>query len=231
MLVEGSAWDVFNTDDAQVALLKGFNHGYYKAPYRNVALSLLGVTQHWPDADWYCYMEYDCLIGSESFKDDLLIADKSNVWCIGNDLRTNQKEKMPLVEAMLKEKFNETLYMLGACVFLNKRFIKRAVELNFFEKFLYCTNDFSNGFFPGYDGWDVSEHLLPTLAKHWGGEVQQFARWSKKLNCWAEGNYKKYPIRWRPDLFEHECKNAAIMHPVKDFDHPVRDAHRLKRDA
>lgn len=229
MLVEGSAWDVFNTDDAQVALLKGFNHSYYKAPYRNVALSLLAASQHWPNADWFCYMEYDCLIGSKSFKDDLLVADKSNIWCIGNDFRDNQKEKMPLVEAMLQEKFDEIFYMLGACVFLNSRFMKRATELKFFERFLYYTNDFTNDFFPEYSGWDITEHLLPTLAKHWGGEVQQFARWSKPLNCWADGNYEKYPIRWRPDLEEQECISAAIMHPIKEFGHPVRVSQRLKR--
>jgi len=229
MLVEGSAWSMFNTDDANVALLKGFNHSYYKAPYRNVALGLLAATQHYPSFDWYCYMEYDCLVGSKNFKTDLAVADKNNVWCLGNDLRSNQKEKLPLVEAMLQQKFDEVFYILGACIFLNKRFMKRATELNFFERFLYFTNDFSNDFFPGYNGWDVTEHLLPTLAKHWGGEVQQFAKWSKPLDCWAEGDYEKYPMRWRPDLTEQECKKATIMHPIKDLGHPARALQRLRR--
>ena len=67
--------------------------------------------------------------------------------------------------------------------------MQQAMKLNFFERFLYCIQMiFHNGFFPGFcDGWDLSEHMLPTLAKHWGGEVQQFAQdGAKELNAFRQ---------------------------------------------
>jgi hypothetical protein len=228
LLVEEAAWDIY-ASNPQVAMLKAFRHDFYKAPYRNVVLGLLAATQHWSDSDWFCYMEYDCLVGSDAFKMDLSVAERSNVWCIGNDYRTNQKERFPLVERILGEKIDEICYILGACIFFHRRFMQAANERNFFERFLYYTNDFQQDFFPDYDGWDITEHLLPTLVKHWGGEVQQFAKWSKTLGEWTEGDPRKYPIRWRPDLTDDECWEATIMHPIKAFDHPVRIRHRQRR--
>ncbi len=230
LLVDGAAWDQYESlPGIQVPMLKGFYHNYYKAPYRNVALGLMLMVKHYPAADWYCYLEYDCLIGSSVFKKDLLQAEKDNIWCLGADYRDKQKVSLPLIEAMLKTKFEESFYLLGAVMFLHKKFIQKAIELDFFSRFLTYTNEFKNGFMPGYTAWDATEHMLPTLAKHWGGGVGQLSKWSQKVGMWS-GNYRRYPIRWQPGLTEEdECVQASIMHPVKDMDHPIRAYHRKKR--
>jgi hypothetical protein len=237
LLVDGAGWHNFNPQIHNVNMLKGLYHGYPRAPYRNIILGLLAATQNWPNSDWYCYLEYDCLIGSSIFKKDLDLANKSNIWLLGNDFREKEERKVQLtwLESMLKTKFQEIVYLLGAVLFYNKKFIKKCIEENFFERFLYYTNDFTQGFFPGYHGgaaWDLTEHMMPTLAKHWGGKVTQFAKWCQTTRTWIGGNYKRYPIRWKPDLFlvEHEYLQAAIMHPLKSYNHPIREYHREKRN-
>jgi hypothetical protein len=236
VLVDEAGWHHFDPKAAPVNMLKGFYHGHYKASYRNVALGMLAMAQHWPDSDWYAYLEYDCLVGSSAFKQDLQIAADQGVWIIGNDYREQEqrKVKFPLIEKMLGKKIEEIVYLLGAVMFFNKKFIQKAMQENWFERFLYYTNDFRDGFFPGYHGpaaWDLTEHLLPTLAKHWGGKVSQFAKWKAEANMWLGGNYRRYPIRWQPELqlVEQEYLQASIMHPLKSYDHPIREFYRAKR--
>jgi hypothetical protein len=235
LVVDEVNWGMYATVECQASILKGFYHAYHRAPYRNVALGILNAVRQYPDSDWYCCLEYDCLIGSSSFKKDLQILDVNNVWCVGNDYRDKQTVEFPLIELMLNTKFKEIVYLLGACIFYHKNFIKKAMQENFFERFLYYTNDFKNGFFPNYEGkaaWDLTEHMMPTLAKHWGGDVRQFAKWSQNSGVWVQGNYRKYPIRWQPQLrfVEEEYLQASIMHPIKDFANPIREFHRKKRE-
>lgn len=239
LLIDGAGIHNFDQNKIPVPYLTGFRHGFGRSPYRNIVLGLMHAANQWPDADWYCYMEYDCLVGSSAFKQDLLKAQENNVWIMGNDFREKQEDqgkrsvKMDLVEAMLGEKFKEIVYLLGAFLFYNKDFIKKLKEENFFEKFLYLTNDFQKGWFPNYHGpaaWDLIEHLMPTLAEHWGGKVGQFAKWSDKTNSWVSGNFRRYPIRWQPQLFGNdESLQASLMHPLKDYNHPIREFHRNKR--
>lgn len=236
LLVDGAGWHHFYPKYSDnVCMLKGLYHNYPRSPYRNIVLGLMSAAKQWPDHDWYTYIEYDALVGSSSFKKDLELAAKSGVWLLGNDYREKQTVKFPLIELMLKTKFEEVVYLLGAVLFYHKNFIKKLMADNFLDRFLFYTNEFKNGFFPGYVGpaaYDLIEHLMPTLAKHWGGKVCQLAKWSQKFGTWVGGNYRRYPIRWQPDLFfvEHEYLQSAIMHPLKTFDHPVREFHRTKRE-
>ena len=81
-----------------------------------------------------------------------------------------------------------------------------------------------------YLPWLLLLLAMPTLAKHWGGNVDQFAKWSSQVGMW-EGNYRKYPIRWQPQIdFQEDFIQASIIHPVKNFDHPARVFHRDKRN-
>ncbi len=232
VVVDGVAYDKFTGVNLPAYKLKGFNHNWYKSPYRNIVLGLYTAATNWPDSDWYCYIEYDCLVGSPLFKKDLEEAEKDGVWCLGSDYRDKQTVDLSLLEKIVQGKFEEVVYLLGACIFYHKNFIKVALEKEFFQRFLFYTNPFQKGFFPLYDAWDLTEHALPTIVNHFGGKIRQFSSYNQNTGMWA-GNFRKYPIRFRPELTyeEQHFLQASIMHPLKSVDHPIRKYHRAKRNA
>lgn len=208
----------------------GFNHGFYKAPYRNITLGLMTAAKTW-SCDWYCYMEYDCLVASDQII-ETLTSLPLDVWCVGNDKRFDNM-KLELLELMLKTKFVQSGYFLGCCVFYRGDFIRKLATDDFFNRFLCLTNDFMNGFFPGFEeqgGYDLSEHLYPTMALHYGGKLHQLASWNRNLCCWS-GDFQHFPLRWQPDLTidDDPYRSACLLHPLKDYDNPIRSFHRLKR--
>lgn len=230
VVVDEANWHLFEDQEFEFHLLKGFYHNFYKAPYRNVVLGIATAARYWPDSDWFCYLEYDCLVGSSKFKKELELAEYKRVWCLGNDYRQKQTANLSYLEKIMNLKFEEIFYLLGACQFYHKDFIRKAQEEDFFSKFLFHTNSFKDSYFPFYQDHDLSEHLLPTLAKHWGGNVSQFARYFEHSGEWV-GNWRRYPIRYRPELYkEEEFLNASIMHPLKSYNHPIRAYHRARRE-
>jgi hypothetical protein len=266
-VMDGASWDGLDKDKFSSShLVQGLNHGLPNNPYRNVFFGLKQIYDKWPDKDWYCYLEYDCLVTSNSFESDLKKAEKSNYWVLGTDLRL-KRCKFPFVEKIIDKKFNETFYILGCFYFLHRNYIVALNDLNFFDKFLSLTNYFSNGFFPvGAYGsqngvvdpvFDISEELIPTLAYYLGGKIGSLSFWgdgsthphnvvagtnrmpttsrqskSDGNSLGWYGNYRKYPVRWRPDLNENEnFIESAIMHPLKTYDHPIRQYHRHRRNS
>lgn len=240
LIVDGGNWDNWGKNlVAPIYKLEGFYHGCNRAPYRNVALGIKQAWSMWGNkVDWFCYIEYDCLFGSSEFKNYLKVADEKGIWCLGNDYRMG-KFNFPLIEQMLRCKLGVSSYLLGCCVFYKNVFVEKLVESNFFEKFLYMTNEFSGGFFPHYEqqgGYDLSEHLYPTLAGKFGGKIGELACWDESSMSWR-GEFKKFPLRYRPDLCQINGENidlfkeASICHPVKDFSNPIREYYRKKRQA
>lgn len=233
VLVDGAVWDSWGKDIQLPAhKICGFVHNQPRAPYRNVAFGLMSLVNQWNDMDWYCYTEYDTLYANDLFKEDLAKASKQNIWCLGTNHRIGSF-KFPLIERMLGIELKESHYLLGCCVFFHRKFVKKLKQINFFEKFLQWTNEFRPPYFPGYDeqgGYDISEHLYPTLANHFGGKVGQLSSWSDHLATWERGNFLKYPIRWKPELTaDYPLYNASILHPVKQYNHVFRLLSRKKR--
>jgi len=226
LLVNGSTWEELKALELSVCKVRGFRHDVPKAPYRNVALGLKMVCEQWPTVDWYCYVEYDVLFASTRFQTNLRLAQDKNVWMLGNCGRVDEV-KLPLVEAMLGEKLKSTYYLLGCCQFFHRNFMEKLLEIDFFDRFLFLTNSFSDGFFPAYSGYDISEHLYPTLCRHFGGNVGVFATWDE--GKW-HGAYKYFPMRWKPEIDEI-FSEASIIHPVKSLNHPVRIYHRERRKS
>jgi len=232
LLVDGAAWEGWGKDvDLPVYKMSGFYHNFPKSPYRNITLGLMNTVKVFPDVDWYCYTEYDTLFASSAFKEDLERADKDGVWCMGNDARTGNIQ-LPIIENMLKTKINGSKYLLGCCIFHHRDYLHKLQELDFFNRFLYLTNDFTRGYFPGYEeqgGYDLAEHLYPTLANHFGGKVRGQAYFE---DAW-HGNYKRYPLRWKPDIdpTTENFPEASIIHPLKQYDHPIRQEQRKKRNG
>ena len=216
VLVDGVAWDKFKNVDLGVAKVKGFPHGKPKSPYRNVALALSTLIDLFPNHDWYHYTEFDVLFCSDRFKKSLKLAEEMKVWMLGNDGHVDSVN-MQLVEALIKDKFKSNYYLIGCCQFFHKDFINKLKEINFFEKFLNLTNSFSDGYFPLFNAYDISEHMYPTLCRHFGGNIGVFAHYDEYGN-W-HGSYKIFPVRWKPEI-NPETENfaeASIMHPIKTF--------------
>lgn len=230
VVVDGKNWSQFRDDDIPALKLDGFTHGKESAPYRNVCLGLMKAWESWgQSADWYVYMEYDCLVGSSETKEHLRMADEMGCWLLGNDHR-QEKRKMPFMERFEGSELNLN-YLLGCCMFFSRKFMKELADRNFFERFLKFTNFNNNISLLDARGknhmvYDLSEFLYPTLAVKYGGKVQEIACWL--WNGWR-GNYSHYPMRFRPDLTESPYEQACVMHPLKDFDNPVRAYHRQRR--
>jgi len=228
-IIDGAFWPKLKDEPLEAAKVEGFYHNVHKAPYRNVALGLQTLTDTYSDADWYCYTEYDALFASERFKKNLQIAEQKNVWMMGNDGQVSNEE-LPLIQAMFKKKFKSSYYLLGSCLFFHKKFITELRGIDFFNRFLNLTNSFKDGFFPYYRGYDLSEHLYPTICRHMGGNIGVFAHYDYD-GKW-HGAYQYFPVRWRPEI-DPEKENfpdPSIIHPLKSYSHPVRVFHREKRE-
>jgi len=232
VVIDGASWNEWGEQLVVPAYkLKGFYHNYPKAPYRNLTLGLKTAVDLWPESDWFCYSEPDVLYTSDGFKKDLSAAQKQNVWCIGNDLRIADL-KFPYLESMMNIKLKNSYYLLGCCVFYSGEFIRKLKEINFFDTFLTFTNEFTEGHFPDYaeqGGYDFGEHLYPTLANHLGGSVAQFAYWNQLLEQWGGQQFKKYPLRWKPEInWDDNFNEASILHPIKNGS-DLRWFHACKR--
>ena len=230
VVIDGARWEWGSKLALPAYKTRGFIHAAAKSPYKNIVLGLMIAAERW-DSDWYCYCEPDVLFTSDAFKTDLQAAADQGIWAIGNDHRVRDVT-FPLIEHMLKLEFRCSRYLLGCCVFYKRELIKKLQEIDFFEKFLHLTSPFYNGFFPGFreqGGYDIAEHIFPTLAYQFGGKVAQFADWDSVTETWS-GYYEKYPMRWQPDI-EEFFPNATIIHPLKDYDSPLRNYYREVRDT
>ena len=213
-------------DIKNVYKIDGLIHNYSKSPYKNVALGLFNAYQIWnKNVDWYCYIEPDCLISKNNILQDL---QQTDAWMCGNNLRSGKlSDKNIFIDgkiAFIEKIINKTLddnfyYMLGCCVFFKNEFLEKLVQLDFFNKFIFFTNSLYSGNYINYRGYDISEHLYPTLCYNLGGKIKEFANFDN-INS-PNGDYKKYYMRFRPELgladFEI-CKNSYIMHPLKSHD-------------
>lgn len=225
LLINGSSWNELKDIDLNVSKVKGFRHDVPKSPYRNMALGLSLACENW-DSDWFCYTEYDAIFASDRFKHNLRMAEEKGVWMLGNCGHVDECQ-MPLVESLIGEKFRSVYYLLGCCLFFHRDFMSKLKEINFFDRFLFLTNSFSEGYFPAYTGYDISEHMYPTLCRHFGGNVGVFATWDEIKQEW-HGAYEHFPMRWQPELTD-TFPDASILHPLKTYNHPVRTFHRERR--
>lgn len=236
VVVDGKNWDQFRDDDSMPAFkLEGFQHGekhpMFADRYRNACLGMMKAWDTWGDsANWYFSLEYDALVGSSLIRESLKEADSFGFWLLGNDHRQDEGT-IPFLEDFQKSKL-KLHYLLGCCLFFSLDFMKALNNDNFFERFLNFTNfrggpiNIVDSFGKSHPVYDVGEFLYPTLAVHYGGKIRELA-------CWEDGewrgNYEYYPMRFRPDLTEEPFQQACVMHPMKDFDNPVRSYHRERR--
>lgn len=227
MIVDAAGWEHFeNFKYNNIIVEKGYWHQYYRCPYKNVSLCLKRLYELFPQADWYCYIEYDCLVTSDLFKGDLLSAQKNNIWLLANDIRYCQHHLPPMFNEILNSETNPVVVMLGCCVFYHKNFIKK-LNQSFLSKFLQVTEHFAPGWFPDFHGYALEEEIFPTLALHYGGQVQELAGWDGF--SWR-GKYQKFPMRHPNPILPTDITPAAsIIHPLKKLDNPIRKHYQKIR--
>lgn len=228
VLIDGAKKKEFDGFDIPAPFMFGFRHGVPKSPYRNVALGLKSLYESHPDSDWFCYTEYDVLFGSSRIKGQLAKAEEMGVWMLGNDGHVDEI-RLPFIDSLLGQPVSQSYYLLGCCQFFHNNFLRKLYEIDFFDRFLNLTNEFNEGYIPYYSGYDVSEHLYPTICRHFGGNIGVLASYDQ-MGKW-HGAYEYYPVRWRPDLhpIDDDFSEASIMHPLKEYHHPIRERHRLLR--
>jgi len=197
-----------------------------QSPFKNAALGLSHLYNMYPDSNWFGYMDYDCLVGSSYILSTLDKAEQANLWVLGNDGRA-EKRDLPMLDWILGEPIQCTYYMLGCCQFYHKKFLDKLYEIEFFDKFLTIMNCYDDDRVIGYNGYDLNEHMYPSLARHFGADVGVMASYFE--GQW-HGSYMYYPMRFRPCLtMEDNFPTASILHPIKEFDNPIRELHRKKR--
>jgi len=230
-VVDAKGWPQFEDDDSPTFKLEGFWHGKSSAPHRNMCLGLMKAWETWGEcADWVCYMEYDCLVGSSDIAGVLSEADSEGAWIVGNDHRMDAR-RIPFLDRFLKSRA-EVQYLLGCCLFFNKSFMRVLDGQDFFRRFLWFTNfntdapRLVDGSGAAEEVYDISEFMYPTLAGFYGGKVKEMACWDGV--SWR-GDAVRFPMRFRPDLVERSYEGSCVLHPMKDFANPVRSYHRTKR--
>jgi len=192
----------------------GYYHNFPRGPYRNVGLSLLRLYDRWPHHDWYCHIEWDCLVLSSDFKLDL--EKKSAAFCLGFD-RREYGCHIPELNRIVGQPVNHGRYLIGCCIFFKRRFVQMLAE-GLLQKILQETEEYEEGRFPGYMGFSFEEDLYPTLAAHFGGIVESLGHWGR------------YAVRWTPDVTPSDLPpGTLIAHPIKDYNSPVREHHRRLR--
>lgn len=231
VLVDGVAWDQFKNVDLGVPCLEGFRHGMSRMHHRNSCLGLMKAWERWgASKGWYCYLDYDCLVGSGSLEEDLRVADREGVWIAGNDHRQGG-ESIPFLDHFQRQSC-AIHYLISCCLFMSRDFMSALHGDDFFDRFLTHTN-----FFTGEmrlhkpDGkqetvYSLEEFLYPSLAALYGGRVGELA-------CWEGSGWRglgwRYPMRFRPDLEEGNYEDACVMHPIKTIGE-IREYHRKKRE-
>jgi hypothetical protein len=253
VLIDGFGWNQFHNE--KVDKIEGFRHGKFCAPVRNTALGLMGAWDRWGEtADWYCYIEYDCLVGSRDIERHLGMADERGYWLLGNDLRSINGS-VPELERFCSSPRIKPHSFLGCCLFFSRRFMLELSRRDFFAKFLHYTNFFSSDFKVHSDDpsgeyfgnktpkprlnrakrpipiHDSSEVIYPSLAVHYGGSIEQLAQWNDTTETWS-GNSRQYPMRFFPDLYGNDpFQEACVMHPLKDANSPIRAYHKSIRKS
>ncbi len=217
ILVDGAGWHNFDRS-FPYPLYKGLVHGKSRSPYRNVLYGLEEIVKRFPNFDWYCYMESDCLVVSDIFKQDLMRNAGRTLGGVhyrgGNDIH------LPLLNEIVGATVNKNHYLLGATQFFAKKFVYKLLSEDIPKKILRATNNFPSDFFPDFGGFAFEEELFPMLANHYfPNSVFNIGEWSR------------YNMRWQPDIRKEEVSHgAAIIHPLKSYDDPIRLHYKKFRD-
>lgn len=218
VLVDGAGWHHFANLSFPYPLHKGLTHGRSRSPHRNAMVGIEELYKRHPNMDWYCYFESDCLCVSDKFKEDL--RQNRGKFIGGLEYRINGEWSLPLLDQIVDSKVRWSYHLLGAVMFMSKRFVERIVKARIPSRLVAATDKFPSDFFPDFHGYAFEEELFPSLAHYFLPE-----------SVFSLGNWSRYNIRWQPEIAPEETTpSASIIHPLKSYDHPVRQHYRRFRE-
>lgn len=215
VLVDGAGWHHFGSSSFPYPLHRGLVHGRPRSPFRNILLGLAEIYRRYPNVQWFCYLESDCLVTSGGFKADL----QPGKFIGGLEYRGGGSMNMPVLNEVVGAKVKENHHLLGAIMFMSKKFVERILADDLPAKLLKVSEPLESGQFPDFHGYAFEEELFPSLAHHY-----------RPGSVFTLGGWEKYNVRWQPDIASGEVTPAAsILHPLKTLDHPVRMHYRRFR--
>ena len=219
VLVDGAGWKNFDHKDVGCDLHCGLLHGRQKSPFRNILFGLKEIYKRYPDQEWYAYLENDCLVVTDQFKEDLKKA--KGKWFAGCNHRTGQLD-IPLLDQLVGGRVSEEHYVIGCTMFFHRDYLEKLLSENIPNKIIEATLPLPSGDFPAFRGFAFEETLFPSLSNYYrSSSVYPLS-----------GNFTpRYPVRWPLDLLPSDVSPAAtILHPVKKADDPLRLHYRRFRE-
>lgn len=227
VLVDAAGWQNFHQVPAPCPLVKGLLHGQPKSPYRNVAFGLLELSKRFPDAQWYVYVEQDCLFGNAAFKEDL--AKNPGKWFAGTNLRGPRQWKLPKLNEIVGGEIEEEVYVLGCVMFFHRNFVNQLKKDEVIDRLIQQTESLPTGVFPGFTGYAFEEQLFASLANYY--KKNSVLGLSHEDRRSPRHNWLKYVVRWQPDIEANEVSpGASIIHPSKNPYSTIRCHYRKFRD-
>lgn len=224
LIVDEKGWSHYaDFKHPDTTVKKGVYHGAKRSPYKNLSIAMMESYKLWPNVDWYMYIEFDVLIISPVFKEDLIDAMQRGVAAVGvNHCIKSQSNDHWMVKEIL---YNQTEIvchkLLGAVMCYSNRVIRSLVELDFFDDLLERTKAFKGHDFPDFTEYAVEEILFPSAASVFG-PVENFKGFVPRGN--------KYPVRFAPEVLPHELSaEATIAHPIKDSNNLIRQHYANTR--
>jgi hypothetical protein len=238
-------------------VISGLCQGCRGGSHPNRMFGLSNLLECYPDADWYCWFEYDALVASSDFKEDLHKASDDD-WVLGFCVASIPFD-LPVLPVIFKREIKSLTYALGAVSFFRGDFIRQLDRDNMFEwvnnsmtVFQGATQGVGVQKLPGVvlakELYDFGEYVMGTLAAGYGKNIASLSHWNMlqynkqlwrcngiqdyvALERYWYGNHEKYPIRWKPALTQAEnvIGISSILHPLKQYDDPIRQFYREQR--
>ena len=227
--------------------ISGLCQGGSQGSHPNRMFGLSNLLECYPDADWYCWFEYDALVASSGFKQDLHKASDDD-WVLGFCVDSIPFD-LPVLPVIFKREIKSLTYALGAVLFFRGDFIRQLDRDNMFEWVNNSMTVFQGATqgvvqqLPGVvlanELYDFGEYVMGTLAGGYGKNTISLSHWNQQqynrhhgaLERYWYGDHQKYPIRWEPALTQAEniVGVSSILHPLKEYDNPIREFYRNQR--
>ena len=214
VVVDGLGWEAFKDFSYKNAIIvEGFEHGVNRSQYKNCALGLIKAYNKWPDAEWYCYIEFDVAFLNDGFKQDLkTMYHIKDLSLVATDVMNHDQDNDHWMVSDILQRPTKGFKTLGAVMCFTQMCLNKWNESNFLYLLLEKTKLYKGDFFPNFHAYAVEEVIFPTAAAAFG-KILDISRF----------NPAGYTVRFQPEVEFHELNRfTSLAHPSKDFDGKVR---------